>query len=87
VWLLLALYIAITMGFVGFGMMVAGPMGARRVARVFFLQPLWFLWSATRRRLRQLLAFGWSLLVTFVFAPILSGLRWLGTRERGWLRR
>lgn len=90
-WHLLALYVAVAAGFVGFGMMFAGSSGAKRVARFFFLQPLQYLWGATRERLRQLLAYIWHVLIEFMLAPIgrtiARGFWWVVTRERGWLGR
>jgi hypothetical protein len=78
---LLALYVAIAMGFVGFGMMIAGPMGARRVARFLFPQPLLYVLNTTRQRLRQLLAYSWFILMVFVLGPvgrqIVRSVRWL----------
>lgn len=88
---LLALYVAVTMGFVGFGMMLGGPPRAKSVMRFFYLRPLYWAAGRTRWLLLAVLVFGWRALVNYVLRPIWHVLarawRWLITRERGWLRK
>ena len=45
---LLALYVAVCLGFVGFGMMLGGKAWAQQVARFFFVRPLAGLAAAVR---------------------------------------
>ena len=84
------LYVTVSVGFIGFGMLLAGPIGAGRVAAFLFLRPFRYVSRVLRQRLRQLLSYSWYFLIVFVLAPIARQLGravgWIVTRERGWLR-
>jgi hypothetical protein len=93
---LLALYFCLALGFVGFGLMLAGPRGARQLAAVLFWWPVQRLAWGLGRRLRRLLAgigrgigrllaILWHGLIAgltlLVLRPLWRGLAWL-TRSR-----
>ena len=81
--LLIALYVAISLGFVGFGMMMGGKTWARRVANFLFIEPVTRIGSAARYRARQFLGFLWRAFVAYLAVPLASNLwcalRWLFT--------
>ncbi len=89
--LLFTVYLTIAFTAIGYAMLFAGAMGARRVARFFFLLPLQSVLRMIGEWMRQLLAYLWYLIITYVLAPVgrrvVRSPRWMVTRERGWLRK
>jgi hypothetical protein len=90
-------YLTLGLMAVGAGLMVAGPRGARRMGRLFFVDPL--MWgglclrllastvlTGTCRLLLRLLVNMWALSVRFILWPVIDELRfwlrWLGGRSR-----
>ena len=89
--MLIAYYLTLGIMGVGFATMFAGEQGARAAARFFFLTPVQRLVGQARVGSVALLAGVWRILVKYTFRPFIEELtywlRWLTTRERGWLQR
>ena len=79
---------------IGFGMMLAGPNGAVAVGNFFFVRPVRATFEWSRTALGALVIGICTAVVGTIQRWIVSELkeiekdiRWLVTRERGWLRR
>jgi hypothetical protein len=87
--LLFRLYLALGIMWIGLGFMVMGKNGGSRAARWYFANSLRWCWWRFRR-LARILAF-WlvTALMFLVVRPVAyqvgRGIRWLLTRELGWL--
>jgi hypothetical protein len=87
----LVLYVAVTMGFVGFGMMIGGPRQAKSVMRYFYLRPLYWAGRRTRSLAFAVLAMTWRIVLVYVLRPLWRGVvrlfRRPAPRQPGWFRK
>jgi hypothetical protein len=89
--LLFEIYLALGVMLIGAGFMVLGKNGGSRVARWYFGNSLRWLWWRMRSFFTAVLSAIFTALMFWVLRPLAyhlwRGLRWLATREAGWLRR
>src|SRR5262245_31425465 len=88
--ILFEFYLAFGIMLIGFAYMVAGKNGGSRTARWYFGNSVRWTWWRFRLLIRRTLTFLWQALVFWIVRPlsfrVWEGVRWLATRERGWLR-
>jgi hypothetical protein len=86
----LELYLVLGIMAIGFGYMIAGKNGGKRVARWYFANLLRWVWWRVRGLVGVLLSLVWSVPMFRIVRPLLyrlgRGVRWLLTRDRGWAR-
>jgi hypothetical protein len=92
--MLVAYYATFGIMAVGFGVMLNGSDGASAAGNFFFVRPLRSLIQWTRATLVTAVTANWSNIISVVsrwlateLQEVVRDIRWLVTRERGWLRR
>jgi hypothetical protein len=90
---LVQLYATIGIMAIGFGMMVGGPDTATAVGTFFFVRPVQAALAWSRSALVALAVTVWTAVIgrlsgwiTSEIKEVAKDIRWLVTRERGWVR-
>ena len=91
---LVAYYATLGIMAIGFGMMMAGTDGAAAAGHFFFVRPVGAIIGWSQATLVGLVTVVWTTIIGGVTRSIASeikevgkDIRWLVTRERGWVRR